>query len=528
MKQPTTVLEESPMPTLDDLEKKYFPEALPPGVPNWDKTMVIPHVDGEAFFSAIADALDLCQGDGDRIYIASWLFNPDMPLRKAAGSPLFKELLLDKAARSVDVRVIVGTGRFSFGPSAANPWKVEYWVGALAGRFLGRVVSPNIRAVLALRSARSGGAKPLNDRILMDWGGHADSRHEKTTIVYIAAINELRAFVGGLDYRIDRMASELHESGFWHDVGVELRAGAAAAVLANFVDRWEEARTLPPQQYRLDDSSDRFNPNIIATPPTLPSQPPGPLPVVPDPGQYLGASVRSLRSYWTFRAFSPWINEPNLAWKRLPSTGIREVLLVLQQAITAASSYIYVEDQTLNPDPVYRQYGSHDLLYPTIRAACAKGVKVMFVTDGFAGSDSPRQANLTMSSEINDLILSPLTADQRTNFTLHVVTGTKVHSKVVLIDDEFALIGSANFWDRSMTGVESEVSAAIVHPGRNASLVADLRVRLWCGHLRVAPTSPGVEADLRDLRKSLGVFRKSWGTDVGFPHHHSALKEIVP
>ena len=70
MKQPTTVLEESPMPTLDDLEKKYFPEALPPGVPNWDKTMVIPHVDGEAFFSAIADALDLCQGDGDRIYIA--------------------------------------------------------------------------------------------------------------------------------------------------------------------------------------------------------------------------------------------------------------------------------------------------------------------------------------------------------------------------------------------------------------------------------------------------------------------------
>jgi phosphatidylserine/phosphatidylglycerophosphate/cardiolipin synthase-like enzyme len=202
--------------------------------------------------------------------------------------------------------------------------------------------------------------------------------------------------------------------------------------------------------------------------------------------------------------------------------------LVLQQAITAASSYIYVEDQTLNPDPVYRQYGSHDLLYPTIRAACAKGVKVMFVTDGFAGSDSPRQANLTMSSEINDLILSPLTADQRTNFTLHVVTGTKVHSKVVLIDDEFALIGSANFWDRSMTGVESEVSAAIVHPGRNASLVADLRVRLWCGHLRVAPTSPGVEADLRDLRKSLGVFRKSWGTDVGFPHQHSALKEIVP
>ena len=97
----------------------------------------------------------------------------------------------------------------------------------------------------------------------------------------------------------------------------------------------------------------------------------------------------------------------------------------------------------------------------------------------------------------------------------------------MLVDDEFASIGSANFFDRSMTGKEVELNAAILHEGGENSLVADLRVRLWCGHLRVVNT-PDVVSQLRSRATGFSIFRASWGPPVNFAHPDSALFEITP
>ena len=78
-----------------------------------------------------------------------------------------------------------------------------------------------------------------------------------------------------------------------------------------------------------------------------------------------------------------------------------------------------------------------------------------------------------------------------------------------------------------MRGIESEVGAALVHTGGASSLVADLRVRLWTGHLRVA-ASTTVETQLRDLTRSLGIFRSTWGSRVSFPYPYNSLGEILP
>ena len=60
------------------------------------------------------------------------------------------------------------------------------------------------------------------------------ARHDKSTIIYSKSTNELRAFLGGIDYDQTRMDNELHTllpvpypaGGIgWHDVGVELRGG---------------------------------------------------------------------------------------------------------------------------------------------------------------------------------------------------------------------------------------------------------------------------------------------------------------
>jgi phosphatidylserine/phosphatidylglycerophosphate/cardiolipin synthase-like enzyme len=237
--------------------------------------------------------------------------------------------------------------------------------------------------------------------------------------------------------------------------------------------------------------------------------------------------VRVLRSYEGIRAFSPWLNKKHIPWETLPAEGVKEIFTALKIAIDKAERYIYVEDQTLNPAPgLPRIYERHTVLYPSISAACARGVKVLFMNEGYAGPDSPVPAYLSMSPEIEDLILDPLSSAQRANFANYYVKDTKVHSKLLIVDDEFVSIGSANFWDRSMIGAESELNAMIVHPGAMNSLAADLRVRLWRQHLRVSQ-STSVDVELHDLNKSLGLFRPSWGTGVTFPHPASALVEIT-
>ena len=211
------------MPTLEELEQKYFPPGLPPGEPNWADTLVVPHVDGEAYFAAIAGAIEACTGQGDHIYITSWCFDPTIYLRSTPGSKTLEDLLLDKAKLGADVRAIVAAPRFSYGLDGRWPWDLEFWVAAplvIMGEDLVKVVRNNIRAVRALRAA---GKPVLDSKILLDWGGRNDSRHEKVTLVYNLAQDELRAFVGGIDFQIDRKSDRAAHQ------GVVARRGARAS-----------------------------------------------------------------------------------------------------------------------------------------------------------------------------------------------------------------------------------------------------------------------------------------------------------
>ena len=512
------------MPTLADLESKYFPQPFDPVVHSND-TAVIPHVDGDAYFAAIADAVDQCQGSGSKIYIVSWFFSDTMNLPGHA--EWLPKSLVEKAAHGVDVRVIIAAPRFSIGFGGIDPLirDPDYFLSTLGTLGFANIVQKNVRAVRSLRNAESGGWKALMNRVVIDWGGFWDSRHEKSTVIYSGATGELRSFIGGMDFSPDRLSPELHTPGrYWHDVGVELRGGAATAVLENFRTRWAEVASLPPRRYTLDGIADQFNPTIESTPPTQPTTPPA-VPTTAPPGGYLGSSVRVVRSYDKSRAYNPWLSQPYLPWATLPNQGVQEILAVLKKAISAATRYVYVEDQTLNPGLGADVYVTHSELTPYIADACRRNVKVIYVTDGFSGPDSPVPANLTMSAVILENIINRLTLAESQNFALYYVANTKVHAKVVLIDDEFVSIGSANFWDRSMTGKESELAAAIVHTGGQNSLVADLRVRLWRGHLNVL-SSAAVDSELRDLSMSLGIFRSAWGIGVTFAHPNSALREM--
>lgn len=82
--------------------------------------------------------------------------------------------------------------------------------------------------------------------------------------------------------------------------------------------------------------------------------------------------------------------------------------------------------------------------------------------------------------------------------------GITVHTKSTLIDDHFAIIGSANCMRRSLY-TDCEHSVGFVDESDTA--VRDYRTALWAGHFR-HPTP----ADLNDIQQALHVWEPTWGT----------------
>lgn len=210
----------------------------------------------------------------------------------------------------------------------------------------------------------------------------------------------------------------------------------------------------------------------------------------------------------------------NTPWLTLPRSGVHETVTTFRRAIAAAQRYIYIEDQA---------FDAVDELFPSLVAALQRGVRVIALLPGAPdpGDHNGTVANLVLSSEVRNGILSRLTPAQQLNLSVWGLTATVVHSKLMLIDDQFLSIGSANFMDRSMNdtlrGDDSEATACIVTTG---SLATDLRTDLWVEHLRAPGSSQ--RSEIADLTRSLGFWRSSWGTGLSFPTTSSPLRFVGP
>ena len=115
-----------------------------------------------------------------------------------------------------------------------------------------------------------------------------------------------------------------------------------------------------------------------------------------------------------------------------------------------------------------------------------------------------RGVNRTVNKDIQEKVLNLLTPDEQNNVVVYRVEGTTLHSKLLIIDDKFACVGSANMFSRSMSGTDNELSAAIVTTG---SLVRDLRVKEWGEHLRLR-----YPKQLNNWKFALGMWNEEWIT----------------
>lgn len=481
---------------LAGLIARYFPPASDAPTYVADSEWV-PFIDGEHYFAELDAHLDKV-GRDDTLLVTGLEINPFLDLRgRADGDPEHAPIgrrFAEAAARGAHVWLLPAGRVFAASlPHSGLPFRDNAFH------------ADHLRQLTVAGTAEA----PLRDRVLLDFSGALlGSNHQKAVVFHING--ELTAFVSGIDLAMHRWDAAPHDRlelqggrWGWHDMAVRLRGPAARDVWTAFRQRWQETLTLPDEHW-LASAVDRrsLNPaGAVAAPPPAPEAAPVPMP---------GTAVRVLRS--TFhRKIDSHLPFRRRGWDLVPQGGHQQIFATLVTAISAARRYIYLEDQYLE-----ESVGGDERfeLYPYLRAAAARGVKVILVGSGTRDPDDVDlgglEINRTLNRDLQRKLVDPLPAAARWNVAVHRIENCTVHAKLVLVDDVFANIGSANLFSRSMVGADSEMSSAVVAA---TSLVPDLRVAVWGEHLR-AELTDDARAALADLDLALGIWRRQWLPDA--------------
>lgn len=285
------------------------------------------------------------------------------------------------------------------------------------------------------------GAAILDSRHLY-FGSH----HQK--ILIVKGTKGLIAFCGGVDINPDRVCSPcswlVSDGGDgipFHDVHCRIQGFAAYDLLRIFVERWQDH----PDHDFLDKKAPLLGTSEI-----------------PDKKWSIGSlNVQIGRTYGNLKKDPVYHFAPN---------GEQTARRMILRAISEARQYIYMEDQYL-----VNMEASQALVkaLPNIQHL------TILIPDG--SITSMPQTNYRRQQFIAPLKKSG--GDKVRVFKLSPPGSlhTYVHSKVYIIDDRFAIIGSVNCNRRSWTH-DSEVMAGIYDP-ICGEFARNLRIALWAEHL---------------------------------------------
>lgn len=468
----------------------------------WSRgNLVRPLIDGVEYFHRLREVL-AGLGPGDEIYFAAWTGTPDETFG-ASGTSI--------------------AGMFARALLAGVRVHGLFWCPYLDVR---KDFVPENRDFAAL--LRSLGASAVLDQRVRAAGSH----HQKFLVVRRPGRpQDDVAFVGGIDPCPSRYDDQDHdgdpqvqqsiarvygERPAWHDVHLEVRGPAVAEVEHGFRERWNDSASLRRIPFRLPRRG-----RTASSTAELPAQQPAP----PRCGSH---SVQLLRTY------------PN----KMPSypfapRGERSVAHGYLKALRKARHFIYVEDQFLWSPMVAEAFAAALRREPRLRL-----IAVLASRPDKEGKVQVAASDVARGKAVD--LLRAAGGDRVDLYELEHPAGVPiyVHSKVCVVDDVWATVGSANLNRRSWT-YDSELNAAVVsEPGH--SFVADLRRRLWLEHLGrdddgtdLADPGQGIEtlrycaADLerwhdegrrgvrpqgrlrRHTRPETSALTRAWGSPVG-------------
>ena len=538
---------------------------------------VTPLIAAEETYAALADAI---RGARQSVHMAYWTVDPGMSpdgADAAQSGESWRDLLTDAVRRGVHVRLILS----DFDPIAAADLHEAAWTSyrdlmgarnrlpenvrerlsvqcvlheAALGSLANLAVQPIARKLLA------GTIQKINDRCARGehdaaWRGlgnmpglwpvvsvddngvrrrravlppvHPGSHHEKLCI-----IDATTAFIGGLDIepkRYDTIDYDARDA--WHDLACRVEGPVVRMVEDHFVKRWNGHAA--GFRRRLQD--------LVA---------PGPIPPLPfcdaapihDAGPAAAQPVVGDIDATIAYTVSGHRHSP---FALGPKARLRDVAELYRHAVSAAQRFIYIETQ------FFRSLDMADWLAERGRANPELQVIMLLplVPERISVNPDPNPATRHgqyLQGQALDRVRAAL-GDRFGAFTLlrngpaparvnaeaqaHGSDQIYVHSKAMLVDDDLAIVGSANLNGRSFL-TDTETALCWRHPVD----VGAFRERLWGVLFRQDVTGWSQNPLARWRRAAQANRDAAPGQRQGFvlpmPDTHAAIKarksRIVP
>jgi Phosphatidylserine/phosphatidylglycerophosphate/cardiolipin synthases and related enzymes len=375
-------------------------------------------------------------GNGDEVFLVGWLFQPSVTLGKST----MESVLQDAVGRGARVRALLSA-------ASADP-------------------AANASAAATIR--KLGGEAILDNQALAT--PITGTFHQKS--VYVRLAHEAHLFVGGMDVALGRVASGTNA---WLDVDAEIVGHGAELGRLTLEERW--ASNTAQAQYAAE--------VVLGLAPT--------------------AFVPGREKNSTFVQFVRTYGKPDqhASARSYAPAGEFKIQELLRHAVDTASKTIYIEDQYFVGDRVNKaKPRSLPSLDEALARAVSRGVELLAVTT----RSNQAEAQFTPWTRRKELI-HLLTRGLREKSRVRVlqfrsrynpdVWHNYVHTKAWIFDNDFALIGSANYSRMSMT-FEGEFSVGVASVPAT-DVVPSLRRGLWLALLN-APGTPGgfEEKDVKD------------------------------
>jgi len=404
---------------------------------------VRPWIDGEPAFRRICAAIEAAQQSVWATVTFMW---PSFQMPDGRGAAL--DVFERAARRGIDVRVIFWRPDDVTASHRRNAfWGSPDHFAALAQHY------PHIK----IRWDRAHPGYCQHQKIWL-----IDANHDAAT-----------SFVGGINLNPHSLVAPGHRGeGHNHDVYIELAGPAIADIQHNFVQRWNEASEHTCDDGRWGDGSEADLAFPNHTPPACGA-----------------ADVQIQRTTHPGR----YVNDyppPGAAAFDIAS-GEKTNLDQYCAAIRSARRTIYLENQYVEVSEIV------DALHDALK----RGVEVVLLLPAvpdISSSAVVTQARLAFLAARAHLAVYP-------NFTLCGIAGlgtdgrrkpVYVHSKLMLVDDEWATVGSCNLHHHSLFG-NGELNAAFWEP----VTVRAMRVELFQEYLAIDTSALSDTAALRLFRR---------------------------
>lgn len=425
-------------------ENAHIPFVQTGSYPVRDGNLIVPLVDGLPAFRRVYEAIEQAQHS---VWVTVTVMWPEFHMPDGQGSAL--DVLDRAAARGLDVRVLFWRPN----QETARYFRTAFW---------------GSEEHLTLLESRRSGIKARWDRAKPGY-----CQHQKSWLID-AGYDASLAILGGINLNPHSVVGPGHHGPNQnHDVYVELAGPSIADIHHNFVQRWNEAseRNLPDG--RWGKGSDEDVPFPEHTPAVC--------------GEATAQVQRTIPD-GLYRNGHPAPGTQPFAIELGEQSNLDQYLA----AINTARQSIYMENQFLDVPVII------EALLGAVRRGVEVAVLMPAEPDEAVRKDpSPeRAATLARRADLGNY----------ENFTLAGIAGlgddgfrhpVYVHSKLMIVDDSWATVGSCNLHRYSLFG-NSELNVAFASP----AAVLPLRDALLGEHLGQDTAGMDGMTALRLLRKT--------------------------